>query len=144
MKLQLALEDSIFDIARFQSNSRPTIVICDRGALDIKPYVPCDIWDIILKDLELNEERLRSRYSVVLHLVTAAIGAESYYSNASNEVRTETAAEARDLDEKTFSSWKEHPFLFRFDNNFESFEQKLGKVVSVVVDFADSYFFNTD
>jgi hypothetical protein len=36
----------------------------------------------------------------VLHLVTAASGAEAFYTNANNTARRETADEARDLDSR--------------------------------------------
>jgi len=40
------------------------------------------------------------RYDLVLHLVTAANGAEAFYTNANNTARRETAEEARDLDSR--------------------------------------------
>ena len=40
------------------------------------------------------------RYDLVLHLVTAASGAEAFYTNANNTARRETADEARGLDSR--------------------------------------------
>lgn len=47
------------------------------------------------------------RYDAIIHLVTAADGAEGHYSLDSNEegVRTETPELARDLDKKTCAVW---------------------------------------
>lgn len=59
----------------------------------------------------------------MLHLVTAADGAELHYTNANNETRTETADEARTQDSKTKAVWVGHPRLFVFGNR----EQKDGK-----------------
>jgi hypothetical protein len=40
------------------------------------------------------------RYDTIIHLVTAAIGAEKYYTTENNDVRFENLQQARDLDFK--------------------------------------------
>lgn len=40
------------------------------------------------------------RYDAIIHLVTAAIGAEKYYTTENNAVRSENLQQARDLDFK--------------------------------------------
>ena len=40
------------------------------------------------------------RYDAVIHLVSAAIGAEEFYTTENNEVRHETPEQAADLDRK--------------------------------------------
>ena len=44
------------------------------------------------------------RYDAIIHLTTAAIGAERFYSLENNHTRTETVAEASDLDGKVHSA----------------------------------------
>lgn len=60
----------------------------------------------------------------MLHLVTAANGAEKFYGDATNATRHETAAQARELDDKIIKQWSKHPALkvracacVRFVNN---------------------------
>lgn len=45
----------------------------------------------------------------VVHLVTAADGAEQHYTTVNNSIRTETPEEARILDKKTLDAWNDHP-----------------------------------
>ena len=76
---------------------------------------------------------MRERYDAVLHLVSAADGAEQYYTTATNSTRYEQANEeglqlARDLDKKVNKSWTGHPHL-RVINNHNDFDTKLNRVI---------------
>ena len=73
------------------SPSSASVIICDRGVLDIKGfsmsyaykliyisnilfnkgYMPESLWQKLLKRMNLNENDLLNRYDVVCHLVTA-------------------------------------------------------------------------
>lgn len=56
-------------------------------------------WQALLDDLGTNHVQLRDyRYDAVLHLVTAAQGAEKFYTGVNNEARYESLDEARDKD----------------------------------------------
>jgi hypothetical protein len=68
------------------------------------------------------------RYEAVLHLVTAAVGAEAFYITANNAARTETPAEARDLDARLVEAWVGHPHLTVVDNSTR-FADKVRRVV---------------
>ena len=58
-----------------------TILICDRGAMDPKAYMSEELWYKMLAELGLDEVELRDhRYDAIIHLVTAAKGAESFYT----------------------------------------------------------------
>ena len=60
----------------------------------------------MLQELGLEEATLRdTRYDVVVHLVTAAKGAEQFYSLESNSVRSEGLELARSLDDKIMNAW---------------------------------------
>ena len=51
------------------------------GAMDCAAYLPKDDWGLILKNMNLNEIDIRdSRYDCVIHLTTAANGAEEFYT----------------------------------------------------------------
>lgn len=50
-----------------------------------------------------------TRYDAVIHLVTAANGAEAFYSGENNEARYETVDMAVAVDYKLQESWMGHP-----------------------------------
>ena len=50
-----------------------------------------------------------SRYDAILHLVTAADGAVSFYGTDTNAIRSESPELARELDGKTKAVWHGHP-----------------------------------
>jgi hypothetical protein len=52
-----------------------------------------------------------------VHLVTAAIGAEKYYTTENNAARSETLEEARALDFKILNTWVGHPNIRIIDNS---------------------------
>lgn len=49
------------------------------------------------------------RYEAVVHLVSAADGAEKFYSKENNEARYESIKEAVELDKKLINAWVGHP-----------------------------------
>lgn len=78
IRLQLQMEESFLTIAR--SLGKPTIVLMDRGSVDICAYLMPKDWLATLSALGgLTTTDLFSRYHQVIHLVTAADGAESFY-----------------------------------------------------------------
>ena len=127
MQMQLYLEDRFADIAA--SCGKPALIVCDRGTMDISAYMTEDMWQAILMEIGTDTIRLRdSRYDAVLHLVTAARGAEKYFTNANNQYRSEGLELARELDKKVASAWTGHPHLRIIDNS-EDFEQKIRNVI---------------
>ncbi len=76
------------------------------------------------------------RYDAVFHLVTTAIGAEEFYTNANNQTRLEDAKTARELDLKILSAWVGHPKVFIIDNSSENgFDGKMNRVVTNICMF---------
>jgi len=130
MDLQLQTERSFVGIAA--STDRPSVVVMDRGLMDIAAYIPEDKWKEILKRNNFTEEYLLSRYDMVLHLVTAADGAEDYYTTANNQARTETAEQARVLDKKMITCWEKHPHHSIIDNSTD-FKGKLDRATTAVI-----------
>ncbi len=56
-------------------------------------------WQGILSTLGLDSVQIRdARYDHIVHMVTAAIGAESFYQITNNEIRKETKELARERD----------------------------------------------
>lgn len=83
-----------------ESLDQKTLIVCDRGVIDNKAYMTQEHFNRVLKDLGTNEVELRDNYGAVFHLVTAAKGAEKYYTTANNQARYETVEEARIADDK--------------------------------------------
>ncbi|MBO4719508.1 MAG: AAA family ATPase [Prevotella sp.] len=131
---QLALEDHFMRLA--EVCTRPVLVVCDRGTLDISAYIKPEEWEEITAMCGTNSNELLERYDAVLHLVSAADGAEQYYTTATNATRYEQANEeglrlARELDKKVIKAWTGHPHL-RVINNHDDFENKLNRVLKEI------------
>ena len=104
--------------------------------MDISTYLTPDFWHRIISEEGYTNSQLRDRYDAVLHLVSAADGAEQFYTTANNAQRLEKADEeglkiARELDKKIVSAWKGHPHL-RVINNHEDFNNKLNRVLKEI------------
>lgn len=68
---------------------KPVIIVCDRGTMDISTYLTEDFWNRIISEQGYTNTQLRERYDAVLHLVSAADGAEQFYTTANNAQRVE-------------------------------------------------------
>lgn len=109
---------------------KPAVVLCDRGTCDPKAYVSRDQWQVILDQEGWNTNTLRDfRYDAVIHLVTAASGAEKFYS-LDNKARYENLKEAKLSDEKTLRAYVGHPHHLIIDNSEVGFERKLSRVLN--------------
>lgn len=80
---------------------KDVVVLIDRGLLDGSAYLTSENWQALLDDMGCNTVMLRdNRYDAVVHMVTAADGAEKFYASLSNEARYESVEEAIDKDKK--------------------------------------------
>ena len=134
LRTQLALENSFMQLA--EACTKPTFVVCDRGTLDISAYIDRQMWGELCEKCGTSTNELRKRYDAVLHLVSAADGAEQYYTTATNSTRYEQANEeglriARDLDKKVNRAWTGHPHL-RVINNHDNFDTKINRVLKEI------------
>lgn len=133
LKKMLHSENFVENIANtLNFNNENIIIFCDRGILDSKAYTPYEDFITVLNNNGLNEEEAIKRYNAVFHLVTAANGAEEFYTLENNSARFETAEEARALDLKTLKAWQTHPNLYVFDNS-TNFEEKMNRLISKVI-----------
>ena len=133
MQLQLAKE-KIFAQGAATMKQEKILIVCDRGALDNKAYMTDLEFACVLEALGCNEVELRDNYDAVFHLVTAAKGAEKFYTTANNAARTETVEQAAALDDKLIAAWTGHPHL-RIIDNATDFEDKLKRLVSEISSF---------
>ena len=129
LEMQLALEDKFMRIA--ETITTPTIIVCDRGTMDISAYMKPEMWNEITAGVGTCSEKLRARYDAVLHLVSAADGAEQFYTTANNAERTEGLELAREVDKKVIQAWSEHPHI-RVINNHENFDTKINRVIQEI------------
>lgn len=119
------LGNSTFD------NEKDTIVIHDRGIMDNKAYLEEQDFNRLLREKRAQEIFLLERYDAVAHLVTAADGAEQFYTLSNNSARTETIEEARQLDLKTKLSWLGHDYL-SIVNNSHDFNYKIAETLNII------------
>ena len=130
MDFQMQMEDQFARIAK--ADGREALLVCDRGTMDIAAYMPSEVWQAILDETKMNPVELRDkRYDAVIHMCTAAKGAEQYYTLANNQSRTESPELARELDDKLIRAWTGHPHL-RVVGNDTDFEGKLNRVVAEI------------
>ncbi|XP_062517089.1 TRPL translocation defect protein 14-like isoform X2 [Corticium candelabrum] len=130
LKTLLQIEQVYFDLS--QNCPKPCLIICDRGAMDPSAFIDAGTWDRILAKIGKNNVQLRdSRYDQIIHLVTAAIGAEEFYSLENNAARTEGLELARKLDAKAGRAWLGHPYYDVIDNSSD-FEEKCRRCLSAV------------
>ena len=130
LRLQLEKE-KIYEAAAKNMDCEKVLIVCDRGALDNKAYMSEAEFALLLEQLGLNEVELRDNYDCVFHLVSAAKGAEEFYTTANNSARTETVEEAAALDDKFIYAWTGHPH-FRVIDNSTDFGKKIERLIAEI------------
>ena len=125
--LQLEKED------RLAGMSPDAVVLLDRGLMDNAGYLPDDELDMLLSERGMTRADAYARYDAVVHLVTAAIGAEKFFSHETNEHRLEGVEEAVRVDEALRAGWSGHPNL-QVVNNEGTFEDKLNRAIAAVLE----------
>ena len=133
LELQLAKEQ-VFMQAAQTMQAEKILIVCDRGALDNKAYMCEQDFQRVLSLLRLNEVELRDGYDAIFHLVTAAKGAQAFYTTANNAARKETPEQAAALDDKLISAWTGHPHLRVIDNAVD-FEHKIKRLIKEITVF---------
>ena len=95
----------------------PRVILYDRGQQDNKAYVPEGVFDGFLKELGLSVKETCFDFDAVIHMVTAADGAQQHY-NLENQARSEKdLQDVRDLDARTLAAYIGHPHLYIIDNS---------------------------
>ena len=105
---------------------RVTIALCDRGTVDGVAYWPGpeDFWPTVgtSNDVELG------RYHTVIHLRTPSA---AFGYNHANQLRTETAMEAADIDRRIADAWSGHPNRIFVDSS-PDFLGKAARVLDLI------------
>lgn len=110
----------------------PVVVIYDRGELDAMAFHDHDCFDTMAGRIHTTVPAIRDSYRAVMHLVTTADGAETFYSQMTNAQRWETIEEARASDRRLFDIWKEHPRHHRIDNSTD-FDGKMQRLLDATL-----------
>jgi len=135
LKTLLQIEDSINETAKHyhSEKNQNCLIIYDRGAMDPVAYLSGNDWEVLkAKNPAWNEVDLRdNRYDQIIHMVTAANGAEQFYSLENNVTRTESIEVAREIDARCSKAWIGHPVLDCIDN-CGVFEVKIARALQVV------------
>lgn len=124
------------DMARQAAELHPSgkvAILCDRGIPDQCAYMSEEEFGEVSAAVGLTRDDIMSRYDAVVHLRSAAVGAEEAYTRSNNAARTETVEEARAADERTLSQWSAHPHLAVVGNH-GTFDEKLDELSQVVGD----------
>ena len=69
LETQLAFEDQFMRLA--EVCTRPVLIVCDRGTMDISAYIKPEEWEEITAMAGTTPNALMERYDAVLHLVSA-------------------------------------------------------------------------
>jgi predicted ATPase len=127
-----ATQRAIFHVQRELENSadaadHAAIVLCDRGTVDGAAYWPGP--DSLWTSVGSTREAELGHYDAVIHLRTP--DAAAY--NKSNVVRTESVAEAAQIDVRIAEAWQGHPKRFVIESE-EDFFHKARKALQVLLD----------
>lgn len=134
-KLQIQKEKVFEEAAQKVFGSDKVLIVCDRGTIDGKAYHANELEYLQnLKEIGYTHTLLRDDYDAVFHLVTAAKGAEEFYTLENNAARTETIEEAIEKDNKILSAWTGHPHLRIIDNSTD-FKEKLVRLMKEISAF---------
>lgn len=130
LNIQLELEQAFYKGAAL--SGKPSVILCDRGAMDGSAFVSPDMWQAILDENDWSTIGLRDKhYDAVIHLVTAAIGAPEAYTLSNNLARSESPELAAIIDRKIQEAWVGHPHLRVIDNSSD-FPEKIRRVIAAI------------
>jgi len=130
LKTMMQIENTYFALA--ESFSRDCIVICDRGTMDPSAFVSKEVWDQLCKSNGWNPVEMRdTRYNQIIHMVSAAKGAEDFYTVQGHSCRNENLDLAQTLDDRAAEAWVGHPYFDVIDNSTE-FDTKLRRMLNAV------------
>ena len=137
MRLQVALEDNFTNIAQMamENQKGDMVILIDRGLMDGKAYVTNTQWQAVLDDMGVTTQQIRdNRYDAVIHMVTAADGAEKFYDKT-NEARYESVDEAKEKDELIRQAYMGHQKWFLIKNKeCVDFKDKIQKTKEAVLE----------
>lgn len=130
LKTMIQMENTFFALGeRF---NRDCIIICDRGTMDASAFITKGEWESLMKNNGWNPVELRdTRYNQIIHMVSAAKGAEDFYTTENHNCRSENLDLAKELDDRAAEAWIGHPYFDVIDNS-TNFDTKIRRMISAV------------
>ncbi|KPJ07908.1 hypothetical protein RR48_12750 [Papilio machaon] len=130
LKTMIQIENTFFELGR--TCQRNCLIICDRGAMDASAFISKEKWEEMLNTNNWNSVELRdNRYNQIVHMVSAANGAEDFYSTEDHACRSEGVELARELDYNAAAAWVGHPYFDVIDNSTD-FDKKMNRLIACV------------
>ncbi|XP_063359658.1 TRPL translocation defect protein 14 isoform X2 [Cydia amplana] len=130
LKTMIQIENTFFELGR--TCQRNCLIICDRGAMDASAFISKEKWEAMLNANSWNSVELRdNRYNHIVHMVSAANGAEDFYSTEDHACRSEGVELARELDYNAAAAWIGHPYFDVIDNSTD-FDKKMNRLIACV------------
>jgi len=127
----MALEDTYFSMA--EKCSQNVLIIADRGTMDASAFISREAWEKILAKLSLEDIEISdNRYNHIVHMQSAAIGAEKFYTTDDHAARFEGIELARERDHRAMEAWRDHPYVDIIDNRSD-FDSKINRLIDLVV-----------
>lgn len=136
-KVQMTLQiekERLFEQAARTMKAEKILIVCDRGTIDNKSYMNEEEYAAVLQEVGKTEQELLEDYAAVFHLVSAAKGAEEFYTFANNAARYESVSQAVAQDDRLIQVWQGHPHHYIIDNSVE-LREKLKKLIAQIRDF---------
>ncbi|CAG9585731.1 unnamed protein product [Danaus chrysippus] len=130
LKTMIQIENTFFELGR--TCQRNCLIICDRGAMDASAFISKEKWEAMMNANNWNSVELRdNRYNHIVHMVSAANGAEDFYSTEEHACRSEGVELARELDYNAAAAWIGHPYFDVIDNSTD-FDKKMNRLLACV------------
>lgn len=129
LSLQDAFEASFL---RLSTMMKPSVIIHDRGLMDPCAFLSPEMWQALLNTRAGGVQAHRDMYDAVIHIRTAAHGAEKFYTLDNNAARTETPEQARAIDDRILKAWTGTPHLRVVDND-SNFDDKVQRILNEVL-----------
>ena len=133
LEIQLNKEKVYREQAEIYSkeNNKNCVILYDRGTLDSRAFMTEKEFQNLLVIEGKTKTELRDAYDGVFHLVTAANGAEEFYTLSNNNARSETVEQACKVDKKCIKAWTGHPHLRVIDNS-SNFDDKIDRLMKEI------------
>jgi len=129
---QVMQEDMFKEFASL--NTKPSVLLLDRAAMDQKAHTSKDIWKAALVKNKVTERELLDRYDLVVHLGTCAkVGEYEWGPGSNNPGRYHSPEEAAKLDGVCESAYHDHK-QFRLVPHFNRFQDKVDQVMKYLED----------
>ena len=131
-------KERLFEKAARGMPKEKILIVCDRGMLDNRAYMDDEEAAWALEQIGANEVEMRDQYDAVFHLVTAAKGAEEFYTTANNSARIETVEQAMLLKNKAIHArradlkLKKGEYLYQDLYGFDVYDLRMEKVIGTL------------